>query len=546
MRMYQRLSLCLVLLLPGLAAAQGGPPPLQPPPVPPQNPITEAKRVLGKALFFEEQLSSDDTMACATCHVMSAGGADPRLGTDPGDLAGPQDDALGSPGVVRADAQNRYLPHLIFGLDPQVTGRTAPTMIAAAYAPALFWDGRASGNFVDPSSGQVVLPQGGALENQALAPTTSSAEMAHDQRLISQVLQKLSVVRPLALATDLPADLAAAVGSNASYGPLFANAFGDPAITATRVAFAIATYERTLVPNQTPFDAFVAGQPGALTPAQAQGLNVFNATTCQACHAGPLFTNQTFRNVGLRPWQEDPGRMDVTGLFADRGRFKVPTLRNVGLRPRFMHTGKLASLTEVVNFYVGAPGTQQFNDNKDPLINGINVPPQLRDELVDFLQNGLTDPRVRDEVFPFDRPTLASERKASELTEIGPATPGSGGLTPRWIGVPPATAGSPDFKLGLRDARPNTAAFLGLSLNQAAPGLLLGNASIHVDPLTLVLLASETTTPSTSGAGHTTAKLPINKAPGLIGLDLVAQWLIFDPAVPGNFSATSGLAFAIH
>lgn len=542
-------SLALALALPTAAAAQIGPPPpppLQPPPVPPQNPVSEAKRLLGKALFFEEQLSSDDTMACATCHVISAGGGDPRLGIDPGALPGPADDVRGSPGVVRSDAQNRYLPHLIFGLDPQVTGRSAPTMIGAAYAPELFWDGRARSSFSDPISGQVLIPVGGALENQALAPLTNSTEMAHDQRSLAQVFAKLAAVRPLALASDLPPDLAAGLAGIDSYGELFQAAFGDASISAPRIAFALATYQRTLVPNQTPFDAFIAGQPAALTPSQAQGLQAFNATTCGVCHAGPLFTNHSFRNVGLRPWQEDSGRFAVTGLFGDRGRFKVPTLRNVGLKPRFMHTGQLATLEQVIGFYVGAPGFQQFPENQDPAVPAINVPPQLRDELADFLRNGLTDPRVRDELFPFDRPTLASERKSSEQLLLGLGHPGSAGVTPRWIAPPPAALGSPDFRLGLREALPQSSAFLGLSLPGAPTGLTLGLAPLAVDPASLLALSAQPTLPGPTGFGHATAPLPLPNQPALSGLQLAAQWLILDPGANGQWSSTPGLQFPLH
>ncbi|MBT8441678.1 MAG: cytochrome-c peroxidase, partial [Gammaproteobacteria bacterium] len=65
---------------------------LPPVPVPAANPITEEKRVLGKILFWDEQLSSDDSIACGTCHIPSAGGADPRAGLHPGTDPGTLDD----------------------------------------------------------------------------------------------------------------------------------------------------------------------------------------------------------------------------------------------------------------------------------------------------------------------------------------------------------------------------------------------------------------------------------------------------------------------
>src|SRR5262245_36049266 len=67
----------------GVAAAQA-PPPLQPPPFPPENPITQPKTILGKILFWDEQVSSHDTVACGTCHRAGAGGSDPRVGINPG------------------------------------------------------------------------------------------------------------------------------------------------------------------------------------------------------------------------------------------------------------------------------------------------------------------------------------------------------------------------------------------------------------------------------------------------------------------------------
>ena len=117
----------------------------------------------------------------------------------------------------------------MFGFEPQVTLRRAGTVIGAAYFDLLFWDGRAESEFVDPETGQVSIPSGGALESQAVAPIVSPIEMAHEGRTWDDVRAKLSASRPLALAWDLPADLTAALLSNPSYGDLFTDAFGDPA-----------------------------------------------------------------------------------------------------------------------------------------------------------------------------------------------------------------------------------------------------------------------------------------------------------------------------
>ncbi|HEY5565864.1 MAG TPA: cytochrome c peroxidase, partial [Gammaproteobacteria bacterium] len=98
--------LSLALLGGGLAWAE-----LPPVPVPAENPITEPKRVLGKMLFWDEQLSSDNTVACGTCHRPAAGGADPRAGVNPGADAGTIDDVRGSPGMRSLDVNGRPTRH---------------------------------------------------------------------------------------------------------------------------------------------------------------------------------------------------------------------------------------------------------------------------------------------------------------------------------------------------------------------------------------------------------------------------------------------------
>ena len=140
----------LVLVLSSYGLAQ-----LPPVPVPTQNPITEEKRVLGKILFWDAQLSSDSTTACGTCHQPAVNGTDPRLGINPGldGIFGTPDDKRASPGVIRAGANGDYVPDPLFDLDVQVTRRAAPPAMLGQYAPHLFWDGRATDEFVDPQGG---------------------------------------------------------------------------------------------------------------------------------------------------------------------------------------------------------------------------------------------------------------------------------------------------------------------------------------------------------------------------------------------------------
>ncbi len=398
------LTALLITSCAGIATAQ-----IPPIPEPPENPITEPKRVLGKILFWDEQLSSDNTMSCGTCHQPRTAKSDPRIAVNPGldGVFGTPDDVFGSPGVVQQDEFGTPIPHPVFGTDRQVTSRSAnPVSSAALVAPELFWDGRATSQFLNPETGLVSIAAGGALESQAVGPILSSVEMAHVGRTWDDVRDKLQGATPMSLATYLPTDMSDAIAINNTYPDLFNAAFGDPAITAERIGFAIATYERTLVPDQTPFDL------GTMTPQQQQGFNVLNSpnSRCSVCHPAPHFSNNTFRNIGVRPIPEDTGRQGVTGLPQDAGRFKVPTLRNAGLKSTFMHNGRFSTLEEVMDFYIEVNGQMQFPQNIDPLIPPINVPPPQRAAVIEFMRNALTDPRVENEEFPFDRPILRSEQ----------------------------------------------------------------------------------------------------------------------------------------
>lgn len=509
------------LLIVPLAAAA-----LPPVPVPAGNPITEPKRVLGKILFWDEQLSADSTVACATCHMPSRGGTDPRRARQPGPdgLINTADDIFASPGVVRSDVFENYLRDQVFGALPQITSRTANSMINAAYAPSLFWDGRAASQFVDPVTGLVVLNNNAALESQAAGPPASSVEMGHDGIDWPRITAKLQSAQPLALATSHPPDVAAVLGPGPSYPDLFTAAFGDGEITAARVAMAIATYERTLIADDTPWDRFQAGNATAMTPGQIAGWNFFQTSACNVCHVAPLFTDNSFRNIGVRPPPEDFGRQIVTGNPADRGRFKVPGLRNVGLKNSFMHNGDMTTLTEVIQFYTRAPGARQmFQGNLDPLMP-VPVPPNVAPALQDFLTNALTDARVRDEVFPFDRPTLFTQRPADQPANLGGGVAGSGGIVPAMIANTPPMIGNADFKLGLDRARGGATARLALSSTPPVSGRITPMLTF---PLT-------TASAGAAGQGVATVHWPLTSSTARAGQTVFAQWIIDDPSAPGG------------
>ncbi|MFO1051818.1 MAG: cytochrome c peroxidase [Planctomycetota bacterium] len=534
------LSALLAAWAGGAARSQG----LGPPPVPFENPITPQKAILGKVLFFDEQLSSDGTMACATCHRAESGGADPRIGLHPGPdgVRNTPDDGRGSPGVVQSTPAGDYSPHPLFGLAPQVTRRTAPPMIGAAWFNTLRWDGRATETFIDPITHQLRIMADGALESHAAGPPADGGEMAYSNRTWTDIVQRLGTVRPLALATSLPPDLATALAGVVDYGELMRRAYGDRGIDATRVLYALATFQRTLAPDQTPWDRYANGDPNALTPDQLAGLALFTGTAhCVRCHTPPLFSDGSFRNLGLRPTAEDPGWQLATLDPNDRGKFKVPTLRNAGLRNRYMHNGQFTSLAQVVDMYANGGGP--FADNRDPQLQPLALSAIEKAQLVEFVSHALTDPRVAQQQPPFDRPLLRSE---SAPPPIGVGLAGSGGIEPRSIHDAPLSPGNVAFRVGIADGLGGAPAVVAFAFALGPPGQMLGPLPVHLLLQPAPLLVGSTLAGTGSGNGYATLHLPIPPQPGLTGVTLYHQVFVLDPAAQGDLSTSPAAGGVLH
>lgn len=523
---------------------------LPPPPVPAGNPQTPAKILLGKALFWDEQLSSTRTVACGTCHGLAHGGTDPRVGAvDPGrdGMVGTDDDVHGSFGVVRHDRAVGFVYDQIFGLQPQVTPRKAPSVINAAYAAALFGDGRATEVFRDPTTGVEILAKNAALESQAMAPLVNDREMAHVGRAWSDVIADIAALTPLALASNVPGSLAQFVAGQ-TYASLFQQVFGSPGITAARVAFAIAAYERTLISDQSPYDLYLAGR-GTLTPAQARGLTKFDQF-CVECHAdispavlntGPV--NEAYRNIGVRPVADDAGRFAVTNNPLDRGRFRVPGLRNVALRAPYFHNGGPTSLGEVIDFYARGG---DFPDNRDPLLARIpgHIDNVDRVTLERFLE-ALTDPRVANELPPFDRPTLWSEG-ADVPMRFGRGTGPVGGGAPRASFNMPAFEGNFGFGVGVDHAAAGVPGALILDLvGGVTPTPILGlDVYLGLSPALIALGLPRPTAGVGATDGRASLGIPVPAA-GLAGSVVFGQWILADPRGPQGLTCSEALRVPI-
>lgn len=525
------------------AATTGNGPFLNPPPPPnPANPLTGTKIYLGKALFWDEQLSSTRTVACGTCHHSGNGGTDPRavaaasasLNVGPDGLAGTADDIRGSQGVPSNNPDGSYVDISNYHLNAQVTGRKTVSYINAGFSPSLFWDGRATNVFSDPITGAIILNGGAALESQVLGPPVSSSEMGHNGRDWNDVAARISGARPLALSPSIPNSLRTWINGR-TYPELFLEAFGTSEVTPARIAMAIASFERSLYTDRAPVDLDAAGIAPLSASAQ-RGRGIFNGpgAACSACHAGPLFSDNQFHNIGVRPNAEDTGRQQVTGLAQNAGQFRTPSLRNVDMRQSFFHNGRFTTLEQVVAFY-DRGGDFPNQPNRDPRIRPLGLGPNQQADLVAFL-HALTDPRAAAEQAPFDRPTLYTESNLVPQV-VGTGTPGSGGIVPGIEAISPPVAGNPNFTISLANALGSTQATLVVTTRNY----------VTLPPRsTRAGLFRGTATTANTGAGNGWAsvvfEIPEGTAPGTT---FYARWFIRDPEAPGGYAVTPAAMFKV-
>lgn len=249
--------------------------------------------------------------------------------------------------------------------------RNSPALVNVAWNQPLIWDGRAPD-----------------LDKQALGPVKNILHMNNDLDLLVEQLK----------AQD-------------DYVEAFRKAYGDGDVTAGRIAWALASYERTLVFDDSPLDRYMDGEVAALDAAQKRGLALFlGKANCIQCHTGANLTDNGFHNLGvpdpaelgepevlaairfdakrmeLETWaqlQSDPGRELVTKDPVDRGKFRTMGLRNIEDSPPYMHNGALATLRDVVDFYNRGGGDAP---NKSPLLAPLGLSAGERDDLVALLR----------------------------------------------------------------------------------------------------------------------------------------------------------------
>jgi cytochrome c peroxidase len=248
--------------------------------------------------------------------------------------------------------------------------RSSQTLINVAYNKALIWDGRA-----------------GVLEKQALGPIQNPLHMNQNLDLL---IEKLKAV---------PA-----------YEERFQHVFGT-SVTPEALGKALASFERTLITRNAPFDRYMTGDWQAMSEGALRGMELFQGKArCILCHHGPNFSDSQFHNLGLpaAPLLSDPlvlaairfdakrmnvpdylsvkedlGRYLVTKEEKDKGAFKTPTLRQVTQREPYMHNGVFHALEEVIDFYDAGGGGIT---GQSPLIQPLGLTVQEKRDLLAFLQ----------------------------------------------------------------------------------------------------------------------------------------------------------------
>lgn len=178
------------------------------------------------------------------------------------------------------------------------------------------------------------------------------------------------------------------IQNSPKYVAMAEKAYNTSEITEYILKNSIATFERTLISDNSPYDKFLDGNYAALDNRQKKGMELFFETLyCSKCHSGPDFTEDRLTNNGLYTAYADSGRMRLTETEADRAIFKVPTLRNVAKTAPYMHDGSIATLEEIIKHYEsgGHP-----HPGKGEEIVPFELTAEERQNLIRFLE-ALTD-----------------------------------------------------------------------------------------------------------------------------------------------------------
>lgn len=278
-----------------------------------------AKATLGRVLFYDRQMSLNNSVACASCHKQEFAFSDNRRFSS----------GFESRLTTRNSMPLQNITATNFMLFDFAPGNTEFTPNSGFEPTKLFWDGRESN-----------------INKLILQPVGNHIEMGITD--INELTKKLSTMP--------------------YYAPLFTEAYGSPNINAGRISGAVAAFITSITTFNTRFDKYnnqrfvntgentTSPAANVLTSLEIEGMNLFNNKyDCNSCHQvqnpnGYQFAG-TFANVGLDMTYSDPGLEAVTKKSGDNGKFKIPSLRNVSFTAPYMHDGRFATLDEVVEHY---------------------------------------------------------------------------------------------------------------------------------------------------------------------------------------------------
>jgi cytochrome c peroxidase len=236
----------------------------------------------------------------------------------------------------------------------------SPTLLNIAWIEPLGWDGHFR-----------------TLESVAFGPINSPANMNASEKL---VVERLNAIP--------------------GYTKAFETAFGAGPITKQKIELALATFERTIVSSDAPFDRWIGGDEAAIGADAKSGFALFNGKArCSSCHSSWLFTDNSFHDVGVARGG-DLGRGKYFPSSAKlRHAFKTPTLRDIARRAPYMHDGSVKDLQAVVDLY-NRGGINR--PSRSAQIRQLNLDETEKQELIAFL-NTLTSPGRPSNVPAFPR-----------------------------------------------------------------------------------------------------------------------------------------------
>ena len=301
----------------------------------PDDTPTANKIALGKKLFYDPSLSGNGARSCASCH---------------------QPDKAFSDGMVK----NTIIDA------PGLLKRNTPTLLNAAFQPALFYDMRVN-----------------SLEGQAHDVIESKPEMRGSVKQLSARLSR-----------------------DTFYSRLFAEAYPQSSMTGIgqkEITGAIAAYVRTLSVLNSRFDAYMRGNRSAMDTDEVHGFNLFmGKAKCGTCHYMPLFNGAlppSYMKIDAevlgvpaapkgRLIDDDRGRNGITHATVDDHAFKISTVRNAALTAPYMHNGVFSTLEQLIDFYDlgGGAGMGIKIDNQTLSAEPLKLSVKEKEDLIAFIK----------------------------------------------------------------------------------------------------------------------------------------------------------------